>query len=105
MVCRVQEGKPPRIGATITGFEDLFAAVRAGRAVAASPRSVTANLPWSDLTTHPVRGLGPGIVAVCWRADDRNPAVRAFVACARTLAEADAAARASKPAAKSSKPS
>lgn len=83
-------GLPARVGARITGFEDLFAAVRAGRAVAASPRSVTATLPWNDITTRPIRGLAPAIVAACWRADDRRPIVRAFVECARRLAVADA---------------
>lgn len=84
-------GRPPAIGARITGFEDLFAAVRAGRAVAASPRSVTATLPWKDLVARPVRGLAPAIVAVCWRAGDDNPLVRAFVASAQRVAEAMAA--------------
>lgn len=84
-------GRPPVIGARITGFEELFAAVRAGRAVAASPRSVTSTLPWKDLVARPVRGLAPAIVAVCWRAGDDNPLVRAFVACARRIAEALAA--------------
>jgi LysR substrate binding domain len=45
-----REGRPPRIGAHITGFDDLFAAVRAGRVVAASPASVVTVLPsriWS----------------------------------------------------------
>lgn len=83
-----RDGRPPRIGATITGFEDLFAAVRAGRAVAASPKSVTGALPFTDLVTRPVRGLAPAIVAACWRADDHRPLVQAFVRCARRVAEA-----------------
>jgi DNA-binding transcriptional LysR family regulator len=86
-LAEVRGGRPPRIGATITGAEDLFAAVRAGRAVAASPRSITAALPWTDLVSRPVRGLAPAIVAACWRSDDTRPIVRAFVACARRTAE------------------
>jgi DNA-binding transcriptional LysR family regulator len=82
-----RSGRRPRIGATITGFEDLFAAVRAGRAVAACPRSITNALSWPDLVTRPVRGLAPAVVAVCWRTDDARPLVRAFVACARRIAE------------------
>lgn len=81
-----RNGKPARVGATITGFEDLFAAVRAGRAVAACPKSIATTVPWTDLVTRPVRGLAPAVVAVCCRADDRNPIVRAFVACAREVA-------------------
>lgn len=87
-LAEAREGRPPTVGATITGFEDLFAAVRAGRAVAACPRSVTATLPWKDLVARPVRGLAPAIVAACWRANDANPLVRAFVACARRVASA-----------------
>ena len=79
-------GRPPRIGARITGFEDLFAAVRAGQAVAACPASIAGGLPWKDLTTRPVFGLPPVQVALCWRPEDRNPAVETFAACARRLA-------------------
>jgi DNA-binding transcriptional LysR family regulator len=79
-------GRPPRIGARITGFEDLFAAVRAGQAVAACPASIAAGLPWKDLTTRPVQGLPPVQVALCWRAEDRNAVVNAFIDCARRLA-------------------
>lgn len=80
-------GRPPDVGATITGFEDLFAAVRAGRAVAACPKSIASTVPWKDLVTRPVRGLAPAVAAVCCRSDDRNPIVRAFVECARELVE------------------
>ena len=77
--------KPLRIGARITGFEDLFAAVRAGQAVASSPSSIAASLPWADLTTRPVEGLPPAIVAICWRPAEANPAVEALVSCARAI--------------------
>jgi DNA-binding transcriptional LysR family regulator len=82
-LAEARAGKPPRIGATITGFEDLFTAVRAGRAVAAAPRSIATVLPFPDLTTRPVRGLAPAVVAACWRDGDRNPLIAAFVQCAR----------------------
>lgn len=80
-------GTVPRIGATITGVEDLFTAVRAGQAVAASPSSIAGALPWTDLTTRPVDGLSPAIVAICWRPTDANPIVEALVNCARAVAE------------------
>lgn len=86
-LAEMRGGRPPRIGATITGFEDLFAAVRAGRAVAACPESIAGHLPWADLTTRPVRGLSPAIVAICWRADDHRSLVGSFVECARRLIE------------------
>jgi len=80
-----REGQPPKVGATITGFEDMFAAVRAGRAVAAVPKSIASTLPWKDLVTRPVRGLAPAVGVICCRSDDRNPIVRAFVECAMTM--------------------
>lgn len=52
-----RDGRPPRIGARITGFDDLFAAVRAGRVIAASPASVATVLPFTDVVARPVRGL------------------------------------------------
>lgn len=79
-------GAPPRIGARITGFEDLFAAIRAGQAVAACPSAIAGALPWPDLVTRKVTGLPPVTVAICWRSGDPNPAVAALAACARRLA-------------------
>jgi DNA-binding transcriptional LysR family regulator len=72
-------GRPPRIGSTISGFEDLFAAVRSGRAVSASPASVVRALPWTDLVVRPVNGLAPATLAVCRRSGDTRPMVDAFV--------------------------
>ena len=80
-------GRPPRIGARITGFEDLFAAVRAGRAIAACPASVVGGLPFADLVARPVRDLSPAQVAVCRRVDDHNPAAELFVRTAIALRE------------------
>ena len=80
-----REGRPPRIGAHITGFDDLFAAVRAGRVVAASPASVVTVLPFTDLVTRPVRDLEPAGFAVCRRADDPNPIAERFVRAAVAL--------------------
>jgi DNA-binding transcriptional LysR family regulator len=72
-------GRPARIGSTISGFEDLFTAVRSGRAVAASPASVVSALPWTDLVVRPVHGLAPATLAVCHRHGDARPVVEAFV--------------------------
>lgn len=81
-----RHGRPPRIGAHITGFEDLFAAVRAGQAVASSPASVAAALPWEDLVTRPVDDLPPAIVALCWRPAGSSSLVDALIDCARKVA-------------------
>jgi DNA-binding transcriptional LysR family regulator len=70
----------------VTGFEDLFAAVRAGRAVAACPSSVVGDLPFADIVARPVRDLEPAWVAVCRRADDEtNSSAEAFVQTAIAL--------------------
>ena len=79
-------GAPARVGATISGFEDLFAAVRAGRAVAAPPASVVSTLPWTDLVSRPVTDLAPATLAVCQSAGDARPLVEAFVRHAVTAA-------------------
>ncbi len=78
-------GRPARVGARISGFEDSWAAVRAGLAVAASPALMLTRLP-DGLVTRPVRGLGPAVLAVCWRATDTRPLVAAFVESARAAA-------------------
>jgi DNA-binding transcriptional LysR family regulator len=75
----VRHGRQARIGATISGFDDLFATVRSGRAVAASPASVAATLPWPDIVTRPVSGLAPATLAICWRAYRPNPLVTLLV--------------------------
>ena len=76
---------PARVGADITSFDDYFTAIRAGQAVAASPSSITATLPWDDIEVRPIRGLAPAQLAVCWREQDDNPLVAAFVDTARAL--------------------
>lgn len=85
--------RPVRIGARITGFEDLFAAVRAGHAIAASPASVVGGLPYQDLVVRPVRDLAPARVAVCRRADSPNAAADLFVRTAVELRDAEAGER------------
>ena len=83
-----RRGRPPRIGARVTGFEDLFAAVRAGQAVAACPASVVGGLPFADVVALPVRDIAPAQVAVCRRADDENPAADLFVRTAVAIRDA-----------------
>ena len=72
-------GRPARVGATISGFEDLFAAVRAGQAVAASPAMTVGALPWPDIAIRPVTDLAPATLAVCHRHGDDRHVVEAFV--------------------------
>lgn len=74
-------GRPAKVGARISGFEDAWEAVRAGLAVAASPALVLAR-SGAGIVTRPVRGLGPAVLGVCRRGDDIRPLVTAFVATA-----------------------
>ena len=78
-------GRPPRVGARISGFEDAWAAVQAGLAVSASPSMMLGRLP-DGLTTRPVRGLAPAVLGVCRRSDDQRDEVLAFVETARAVA-------------------
>lgn len=78
--------EPARIGATITGFEEMFVVIQAGRAVCPCPVGLSSALPTTGLAVRPIRGMTRAVVTVCWRADDRRPAVQAFVECARKVA-------------------
>ena len=84
-----QRGGPPAVGATVTGFEDMFAAVRSGAAIAAIPASIAAGLPFPDLAARPVEGLPEATVAICRRAGAGDPLVEAFAACAREVCRSD----------------
>jgi len=83
-----RRGHPRKVGAHITGFEDMFAAVRAGQAVSTIPASVASGLPWPDIVVLPVEGLAPATVALCRRADDHRPIVTAFAEVVRATAPA-----------------
>ena len=78
-------GRPAKVGARITGFDDAWEAVRAGLAVSASPALALGRLP-ADLVTRPVRGLPPAVLGVCRRQTDDRPEVNAFVELARAEA-------------------
>ncbi len=75
-----RRGQPRKVGAHITGFEDMFAAVRAGQAISTIPASVATGLPWPDIVIREVKNLPPATVALCRRADDTRPIVEAFAA-------------------------
>ncbi len=80
--------EPPRIGAAITGFEEMFVVIQAGRAVCPCPAGLATALPTSGLAVRPIRGMQRAMVTACWRADDERPLVQAFVDCARNAAKA-----------------
>ena len=72
-------GRPVKVGARISGFEDAWEAVRAGLAVAASPAMMLTRLSGTGIVTRPIRGLGPATLGVCRRANDTRPLVSAFM--------------------------
>jgi DNA-binding transcriptional LysR family regulator len=84
-----QRGGPPLIGAEVTGFEDMFAAVRAGSAFAAIPGSIAERLSFPDVAVREVAGLPPATVAICRRGGPEDPRVEIFAACAREVCAAD----------------
>jgi DNA-binding transcriptional LysR family regulator len=84
-----QRGGPPPVGATVTGFEDMFTAVRSGSAMAAIPASIATRLPFPDLAARRVAGLPPATVAICRRAGSEDPRVELFAACALDVCAAD----------------
>jgi hypothetical protein len=71
------------VGARITGFDDAWAAVRAGQAVAASPALMLTALPGPDIVTRLIRGLTPAVLGVCRRVGDDRPLGTAFIGPAR----------------------
>ena len=77
-------GRPVKVGARISGFEDAWEAVRAGLAVAASPAMMLTRLPGTGIVTRPIRGLGPATLGVCRRTNDGRALVSAFVETAET---------------------
>jgi DNA-binding transcriptional LysR family regulator len=81
-----RDGHPARIGARITGFDDYFAAVRSGQAVAATPASIARMLSWPDIAVRPLPDAEPARLAVCRRAHDPNPLATIFGNAARELA-------------------
>ena len=76
-------GRPVKVGARISGFEDAWEAVRAGLAVAASP-AIMLTRSGTGIVTRPIHGLGPATLGVCRRANDTRPLVTAFVDTATT---------------------
>ena len=82
-------GRPVKVGARISGFEDAWEAVRAGLAVAASPAMMLGGSSDIGIVTRPIRGLGPASLGVCRRSNDDRPLVIAFVETATTAASVD----------------
>jgi DNA-binding transcriptional LysR family regulator len=81
--------RPAPVGAACRSLDELLESARAGRAAGLVPASTAQAQPWPGLVFVRVMDIAPAITAICWRAADRRPAVRRFVALARDLATAD----------------
>ena len=87
-------GRPMRIGAHMTTFDDFFGVVGAGLAVGSCPASAATALgpSFPSVRFLPIRDVAPCTIAVAWRTAAETPAVRAFVAVALEAAADDASA-------------
>jgi DNA-binding transcriptional LysR family regulator len=71
--------RPPRIGAICRSCEELLEAARAGTATGLVGESVARAQSWPELAFVEVRDIAPSTVAIAWRSDVRQPAVRNFI--------------------------
>jgi DNA-binding transcriptional LysR family regulator len=74
-----RRSEPPRIGAVCRTCQELFEAARAGRATGLIPESVARAQAWPQLSIVEVRDIAPVKLAIAWRPDNDQLAVRNFV--------------------------
>ncbi len=79
---------PPTVGAICRTCNDLFEAARARRATGLVPESVAHAESWPSLAFVEVRDIAPSTLAIAWRSDNGQLAVRSFVELATELATA-----------------
>lgn len=81
-------GRPPVLGAEISGPDETYEALVDGRGVCLLAKGNAALLTCGDVVTRPVRGVSPSRLALAWRAEDIRPLVPTYAqACRRTLSE------------------
>ena len=78
------DGSPAPGGPSVESVEGNPEIIAGGRAVAIVPAAVATGAIRPDLTTVPIRDIGPGHVVVATRCAERNPLVDVFVECARS---------------------
>lgn len=79
---RPAQGPP---GPTIRTADEWVTAVEAGRGSAFTLPTVMRNFTTARLKVIPVEDLPPATVLLAWRTLDRDPLVKAFVSCARSV--------------------
>lgn len=80
-------GRPPRIGAEISGAEETYEALVAGLGVCLVAEGNAPLITLGGVTTRRVRGIGPSRYALAWRREDANrPLVTEYAqACRATV--------------------
>jgi DNA-binding transcriptional LysR family regulator len=80
-------GRPPRIGAEVSGTEETYEALVAGLGVCLVAEGNAPLITLGGVTTRRVRGIDPGRYALAWRREDGDrPLVRAYAqACRETV--------------------
>ncbi|GGU76729.1 LysR family transcriptional regulator [Streptomyces filipinensis] len=82
-------GRPPRIGAEISGAEETYEALLAGLGICLVAEGNAPLITLGGVTTRPVRGIGPSRYALAWRREDgHRPLVRAYARACRETARA-----------------
>ncbi|HEV3046046.1 MAG TPA: LysR family transcriptional regulator [Solirubrobacteraceae bacterium] len=82
----VDDGAPAgyAIGALAGGLGEWLAALGEGRGVSLCPASIVSFYAREDLSFVPVVDLAESTIGLCWRLDRDGPALRNFIAYART---------------------
>lgn len=80
-------GRPPRIGAEVSGAEETYEALVAGLGLCLLAEGNAPLLTRGGVITRPVRGIGPSRYVLAWRREDGSrPLVRAYAqACRETV--------------------
>jgi DNA-binding transcriptional LysR family regulator len=76
---------PPKVGAICRTCNELLEAARAGTATGLVGESVARGQSWPQLAFVEVRDIAPSTLAIAWRSDSRELAVRNFVDLATDL--------------------
>ncbi|MFJ5027234.1 LysR family transcriptional regulator [Streptomyces sp. NPDC088560] len=81
-------GRPPRIGAEVSGAEETYEALVAGLGVCLVAAGNAPLISLGGVTTRPVRGIGPSRYVLAWRREDAHrPLVAAYARACRGTVE------------------
>jgi DNA-binding transcriptional LysR family regulator len=85
---RRSNGRVPRVAdEVVDSVEEVLTVVAAGRAISLTHESVGRFYTRPTVRFVPVEDIPPSVLALGWRADDRTPAVRDFVAAALAVVD------------------